>query len=279
MRRILALVGALLLFPLAAQAQNALPAACTPIVTYGVTPTALQMQACLSAIYNGAGSGGSGSITAAQVISALTYTPLNKAGDTMTGKLGLPASTSLAAPLNIGGPGTSPTSPSNGDIWMNSTSAYLEFNGAAHDLLSTISSASGDCTGTVSGGVLPLTCGAVAHLGSPNAYTSSNTFQEVILNYVTYNSNTTLSTSNNLVCGDVSGGAITLTMPPGTGTSIPNGFTIVVKDCKRQAGTNHLTVNANAGQTIEGAASQVIATSGSDFDAVWNSATNNWDLF
>lgn len=276
MKKVFLLLAALLLAPFAAEAQS-LPAVCNPVITYGYKPTALQWQACLTAINNNVNTNAP-SITGAQVIAALTYTPVNKAGDTMTGKLSLPASTGPSAPLNIA-PGVTPSSPSNGDIWLTSTSAYLEFGGTAHDLLSTISSASGDCTGTVSGGVLPLTCGTLPHLASANVFTAGNTFQEVVLNYVTYNSNTSLTTANSLVCGDVSGGAITLTMPPGTGTSIPNGYSIDIKDCKRQAATHNLTVNASTGQTIEGAASQVISTNGVALDAVWNSATNNWDLF
>lgn len=274
----LPLLAVLLLAPLVAKAQNALPTSCNPIITYQATPTALQWQACLTAINNNV-STNTGTITAAQIIAALTYTPLNKAGDTMTGKLNLPASSASAASLNIGAGGSSPSVPANGDLWMNATSAYLEYGGTAHDLLGTVSSASGDCTGTVSGGILPLTCAGLGHLASANSWSAANTFGQVVVNYVTYSTATTLTQAANAVCGDVSTAAVTITMPPGIGATIPNGDVIEVKDCKRNAATHNLTIAANTGQTIEGAGSQVISTAGGALDMIWNSATNNWDLF
>jgi hypothetical protein len=60
-------------------------------------------------------------LTSADVTSALAYTPVNRAGDTMTGKLVLPQVSSSAAPINIGqgGGNTAPNTPVNGDVWMN----------------------------------------------------------------------------------------------------------------------------------------------------------------
>ena len=54
-----------------------------------------------------------------------------KTGDTMTGKLNLPASTTLSAPINIG-TGSAPTSPSNGDIWL--AGSNLTWKGTSADL-------------------------------------------------------------------------------------------------------------------------------------------------
>lgn len=57
------------------------------------------------------------------------YTPLNKAGDTMTGALGTVASTTSGAGFNVP-PGAAPTSPNNGDIWETTSGFYLRINGA-----------------------------------------------------------------------------------------------------------------------------------------------------
>jgi hypothetical protein len=62
------------------------------------------------------------------VAGSITTNSLNcvaKSGDTMTGKLILPASTTLSAPLNIPH-GTDPASPVNGDLWLNGTLRYRD---------------------------------------------------------------------------------------------------------------------------------------------------------
>jgi hypothetical protein len=121
---------------------------------------------------------------------------------------------------------------------------------------------------------------STALLGTANSWSQLQTFAAgVAVNYKTYNSSTTLSIGLGAACGNVSGGAITLTLPPGTGTAIPNGYPLPIKDCARDAGTNNLTVAANTGQTIEGAASITISTNGGAIDPLWNALTNNWDLF
>jgi hypothetical protein len=65
--------------------------------------------------------GGTGATTASGALTSLGA--VNIAGDTMTGKLTLPAVTTSNAPLNIGDGATttSPTTPVDGDIWINDT--------------------------------------------------------------------------------------------------------------------------------------------------------------
>jgi hypothetical protein len=53
---------------------------------------------------------------------------VQKSGDTMTGKLTLPASTTASAPINTPH-GSDPTSPTNGDIWLNGTLRYRDQTG------------------------------------------------------------------------------------------------------------------------------------------------------
>lgn len=256
---LLSIASALLLWAAPAYAQLSLPTACNPVTTYQYTPDTLQWQACLSAIYNGAPGTASSGITGSQVIAALTYTPVNKAGDTMSGKLIFNGSTGTSASLNIP-EGTAPASPSNGDVWATSTGVFAYINGAIQQL-----SAS--------------TPTGIPFLAQTNIFTAENEFDAIDINYVTYSSTQALPLTANAVCGDVSGGAIALTMPPGTGTAITNGHVVEIKDCKRDAATNNLTIDANSGQTIEGAASVILNTNGASISAIWNSATNNWDLF
>jgi hypothetical protein len=56
-------------------------------------------------------------------------TTVLKAGDTMTGKLTLPAATSSSAPINLGSSGVQPTSPATGDVWIRNNS--LQYKGSS----------------------------------------------------------------------------------------------------------------------------------------------------
>jgi hypothetical protein len=62
-------------------------------------------------------------LTLSDVTGALTFTPINKAGDTMTGKLTLPTPTSSTASLNlpVATFANGPTAPVNGDVWINNS--------------------------------------------------------------------------------------------------------------------------------------------------------------
>lgn len=118
----------------------------------------------------------------------------------------------------------------------------------------------------------------VGLLNTNNTYSGTSNFTGTTSSSRhTYNTNTTLSSlTDNYVCGDVSGGAITLTMPPNT---IVNGTTIGIKDCKRQAATHTLTIAGNSGQTIDGSATVSITTNGQALLLVWNSTDNDWNLY
>ena len=72
--------------------------------------------------------GGTGSTTAANALTALGA--VAKAGDTMTGKLNLPASTTAEAGLNIGN-GVNPTSPVTGDTWISTADNLLKWRAAS----------------------------------------------------------------------------------------------------------------------------------------------------
>lgn len=62
------------------------------------------------------------------VAAALGYTPLNKAGDSMVGKLTALASSTSSAGFNLPH-GVAPTTPVNGDIWTTTGGVYAHVNG------------------------------------------------------------------------------------------------------------------------------------------------------
>ncbi|HEY0120669.1 MAG TPA: hypothetical protein VGC14_02720 [Rhizobium sp.] len=82
-----------------------------PNLTYSQVPTAGQWNLYFS-----------------QKQDALGYTPVNRAGDTMTGKLKVLSSSTSAAGINLA-PGTGPTSPDDGDLWTTNTGLYVQIDG------------------------------------------------------------------------------------------------------------------------------------------------------
>jgi hypothetical protein len=114
MKRILLALATLLWAGLPAAAQVT-----CPTFTFGLVLTAGQWQACFDAKQN-----------------ALGYTPVNKAGDVMVGRLVTTASTTLAAGFNIPH-GAAPSAPVNGDLWTTTTGLYVQINGVTVGPLST----------------------------------------------------------------------------------------------------------------------------------------------
>ena len=107
-------MGALMFAAVAAHAQApicpSVDLTC-PAFTYGFTPTPAQWNNWFASRQG-----------------VIPYTPVNQAGDTMTGKLNLFPSSASAAGTNIG-QGVGPTSPINGDIWIDSTGFFFRVAG------------------------------------------------------------------------------------------------------------------------------------------------------
>lgn len=99
---------------------------CSYIVT-GAVLTAAQWNSCFQAKQN-----------------ELGYTPINKAGDSMTGLLTTIAPTTTTAGFRLN-PGVAPTVPTNGDIWTTSSGLYVQVNG------STIGPITGGAAGSFAG--------------------------------------------------------------------------------------------------------------------------------
>ncbi|MEG6521182.1 phage tail protein [Desulfotomaculum sp. 1211_IL3151] len=69
---------------------------------------------------------------------ALGFAPVNKAGDTVEGKLTLPTGTTAEASLTIPH-GVAPTIPVNGDVWTTTSGLYLRLNGTTRTIAHTAS--------------------------------------------------------------------------------------------------------------------------------------------
>lgn len=110
MRKLL-LAAALAAVPLLAAPPAVAQSGCTYIV-YGAVLTAAQWNACFAAKNN-----------------TLNYTPVNKAGDAMSGKLTTSVPNAVSAGLNLP-PGSAPTSPVNGDLWTTASGLSMRINSA-----------------------------------------------------------------------------------------------------------------------------------------------------
>lgn len=106
--RIIGLIAAAVL----ALASTAATAQTCPPFTYGKVLTAGQWQACFDAKQN-----------------ALGYTPVNKAGDVMLGRLVFPVPTGSFGNLSLT-PGSAPSAPADGDMWITSAGLYAQIAGA-----------------------------------------------------------------------------------------------------------------------------------------------------
>lgn len=105
MKRLASSIAALLCWTGVALAQS------SPGLVYGQVPTAAQWNSYFAAKQD-----------------VLGYSPVNKAGDVMTGKLVTVASTTVQAGFNIPA-GTAPLTPVNGDIWSTTSGVFARVNG------------------------------------------------------------------------------------------------------------------------------------------------------
>lgn len=124
--RVLVLLASLIAMSGAATAQSACPSIAT-----GAVLTAAQWNNCFQRKQDTIG-----------------YVPVNRAGDTMVGKLTTISSQSSGAGFNLP-QGSAPTSPQNGDIWTTLTGVYARINGSTIGPFGPISSSSFGATAPV----------------------------------------------------------------------------------------------------------------------------------
>lgn len=133
-----ALVAALLALPTAAAFGQS-----SPGLIYGQVPTAAQWNSYFAAKQD-----------------VLGYTPLNRAGGTMTGPLNTAASTASSAGLNIP-QGIAPIAPVNGDVWTTASGVFFRINGST---IGPIGPASGTVSSVATGA--GLTGGPITSTGT-----------------------------------------------------------------------------------------------------------------
>lgn len=118
MRTIVAALGFLIASIGVAAAQSGCAA-----FTYGNVLTAGQWNNCLT-----------------QKQDAIGYVPVNKAGDSMLGRLVMSAGTTSRSGLSIT-PGAAPLAPVDGDVWTTNTNFYVQINGVTTTFLTSSNSA------------------------------------------------------------------------------------------------------------------------------------------
>lgn len=150
------------------------PRSCTPYMVNNVL-TSSQITSVLGYVPLGSGTAAGGalsgtypnpSLASGAAAANLGYTPVNRAGDTMSGNLNVP---NLTAPYITLTPGSAPGSLVNGQIWTTSTGVYAQVNGSTL-LLGSSGTAGVDSFNTRVGAVTLLYADVVAAL----AYTPVN---------------------------------------------------------------------------------------------------------
>jgi hypothetical protein len=179
--------------------------------------------------------------------------PLLITGGTLTGALGIPPSTTVAAGLNIG-QGVAPTSPNNGDIWIAAAGGlFWQSNGVSNSYLSTNSPTITTPTflfGTLANSFINFqsnNTGFTNQLQVLNGGTVSNAATQAI--FLTGLSGVAGTYIQQTVTGGASPSASL-----GTGSNTPGGFNIY-------AGSGTLSLNSPQLNFGTGGASSILATS------------------
>jgi hypothetical protein len=203
---------------------------------------------------------GNVTLSSTDVTTALTYTPVNKAGDTMTGKLNFPVVTTSASPINLGqgATTTAPTAPVDGDVWINATNGLqFRISGATRTTAALQTAQSFSALQTFNAGITcsigAVTFGQTASAITLGAATSTGT--------ITVGQTTGASQTINIQAGALTSG-FTKTINIGTGGLSGSTTTMAI------GSTNGTTVAANGSWTfpttitgsVSGTASNVTGT-------------------
>lgn len=125
-------------------AATAAHAVVCPTFVFGLVLSAQQWQACFDQKQN-----------------VLTFPPVNKNGDIMSGALGIAASTSSIAGINIA-PGTPPSSPKDGDVFVTASGIFVRINGATvGPLISGFNTLTANALVLGNGAAAPITLGSL----------------------------------------------------------------------------------------------------------------------
>lgn len=196
-----------------------------------------------------------------------------KAGDTMTGKLTLPASTTVGASLNIP-TGVAPTSPNTGDLWfVDATGLILRRNGTNRTIwdqgnLTTVSQAEAEAGSATTDRVWTAERVRQAANAAIAADTTKLTAATGQIVQTIRRTSAYTAVNGDRVLTSTAGGAWTLTLPA-------SGYVEVV-DLTGTWATNNLTINPGT-KTIRGNTGNLVCdVAGAHLIFMFDATANYW---
>lgn len=234
----------------------------SPNWSYGYVPTAAQWNAAFAAKQD-----------------VLGYTPLNRAGDVMEGRLVTFAPSVSGSGFRLP-PGVAPGSPVNGDMWTTSSGVYVQINGSTIGPLLAVGAASLAATAPISlsfpAGVATFALTNGASVANPGTGTP-----EMLLPYQSQSGASKAYGQADLFKKTArlnSGTPMTDTFPASSITGMANGTRLVVRNVDASAS---ITITAGAGTVMPaGGSTEVVGPSREvhyeyDGSGTWRHAYNS----
>lgn len=193
-------------------------------------------------------------LTNADVLAAIGYTPVNKAGDTMGGRLSLQPSTMLGAGVNLG-VGSAPTAPVNGDLWSTTAGFFGRAGGVTVGPFGTGGGSFNETTGYALG---------VQPNASLNLVQRGNVFK-TLFDYGAAGDGVTDDTAAfNRMVADVNAGNIHSIFIPGFTFFIPGDTTAFTRGCSI-CGTGNNSILKTTNGTGTSTILNFLSIAGTDF--------------
>ena len=209
-------------------------------IVYGAVLTVGQWQACFQAKQN-----------------TLGYAPVNRAGDTMTGKLTTFGSSAGSAGFNLP-TGTAPSSPTDGDVWITAVGMFAQVNGGTVGPFG---------TGGVGGGVSAITAGTGLSGGT---ITTSGTIAIAAI------------AADRLLLNATGASAVPTGQPIGNcGTALTYSTGSHAFGCNASVGNITSVANSDGSLTISPTTGAVVASINPAFTNTWSAIqhfTGLWDV-
>lgn len=184
-------------------------------------------------------------------------------------------STATAAGVNLG-EGTAPTVPVDGDLWITTTGFYARVNGVTHDLLA----GGGTIGGSIAANQVAVGSGADAIGGSADLTWDGSILSvtgsfgvsgSTDFGLIEVSTNTLLDDTHHTIIVDATAGNVIVTLPATTSIT---GRRYEIK--KVDATANVVTIQADAGDTIDGAASYNLTAQYQTRVIAASDASNSW---
>lgn len=184
-------------------------------------------------------------------------------------------STATRAGVNLG-EGLAPTVPVDGDLWITTTGFYAHVNGVTHDLLA----GGGTIGGSIAANQIAVGSGVDAIGGSADLTWDGSILSvtgsfgvsgSVDLGLVEVSTNTLLDDTHHTIIVDATAGNVTITLPATTSIT---GRRYEIK--KVDATANVVTIQPDAGDTIDGAASYNLTAQYQTRVIAASAASNSW---